>query len=70
MTYHEAMRGVVDQIFVEEPERAALFYQILTKLKQGFFERQWVDVFFQHWEESKVSIYDAYFGGKHLNCYR
>lgn len=63
--YHDAMCRAIDEVFQEDPARLALAHQYLVKLKDGFFDRDYVDALVQRPEQCRaVDLYDGYYIGE------
>src|ERR1035441_2899488 len=59
MSIHEILhRKEVDEA-VEKPEERSFFYEVLAKLKAGYYDQEWVDVVLQKWDRFCYDIYDA-----------
>lgn len=60
MDYHNSMRQGIDHQLETSKGLAPVLYDVLRKMRSGFYDQSWVDVVVQKHYDSAYDIYDAW----------
>ena len=64
MSYHDDFRRAIDRGFADKADELPVYMGLLQKMNAGHFERDYIDIFLQHYTTSYYDIYDAWFFGQ------